>query len=775
MRKRLLLLLCVFLSVPGFVLQSQTRATLSGHVSDAQTGEMLIGANVFVPQLNKGATTNVYGFYSLTVDTGHYFIRISYLGYETQEKGWALKSNQEWNAELTPAARKIDEIVVEGTAADHNIRAPEMSVAKIGVKEIKTIPVIFGELDVLKTIQLLPGIQSAGEGSSGFYVRGGDASQNLILLDEAPVYNASHLLGFFSVFNSDAVKDVTIYKGGFPADYGGRLSSVLDVKMKEGNSKKTSVSGGLGLISSRLMIEGPLVGDKASFIATGRRTYADLFLKLSPDTLLNNNRLYFYDFNLKANFKAGNHNRFYLSGYFGRDVFKFRKIFGFDWGNTTATLRWNHLFSDKLFLNSTFIYSDYDYDFTLTDAGSEFTLTSSIHDVNWKEDFQLFIASGNTLKFGLANTWHRFNPGEITATGDLPVNNTKMEIKHALEQAVYVSHELDLFPFFSMVYGLRYSLFSQFGPGHVFSFNDRGDVIDTSWVEHGRIIKTWSGLEPRLLVNLKMNEASSLKASLTRNVQYLHLLSNSTASTPVDLWVPSSKIIRPQVADQVAMGYFRNFRNNMFESSLELYYKDMKNQIDYRNGADIFLNDLVESQLVFGRGWSYGAELLIRKNEGRLHGWASYTLSRTERKFARINEGRPYPARQDRTHDVSIVGMLDLNDRWTFSAIWVFNTGDAVTFPSGKYFIEGQVINYYTERNGYRMPPYHRMDIGVTLYNKPGKKYQSSLNLSVYNLYARKNAYSISFEQDEDNPAITRAKMIYLFSIVPSITYNFRF
>lgn len=754
---------------------AQTRATLSGYIRDSGTGEELIGATVYIEELREGGITNVYGFYSLSVVPGSYTVRINYLGYREQVFPVLLNQDRLLNAELEPVDKSIAEVVITAEAADKNVRASEMSITRLDVKEINNVPVIFGELDVLKTIQLLPGVQSAGEGNSGFYVRGGDASQNLILLDEAPVYNASHLLGFFSVFNSDAIKDVTIIKGGIPAEYGGRLSSVLDIKMKEGNMKNWGASGGLGLISSRLMVEGPLKKDRGSIMATGRRTYADLFLKLSSDSLLNSNVLYFYDINLKANYRLTEKDRIFFSGYFGRDIFKFRDFFGFDWGNTTATLRWNHLFNNRLFLNSTLIYSKYNYVFKVLNEGSTFDLRSSIQDFNLKEDFQYFVSPGNTLRFGLKTNYHRFLPGEVTASSDFPVSNIRLDEKYALESAAYFSHELNLGERISLKYGLRFSTFTVLGPGKVYSFSESGEVTDTVSYEKASVITNYPRLAPRILVNVKTGEYGSVKTSYTHTHQFLHLLSNATASTPLDLWVPSSKTVKPQLARQVAAGYFRNFSDNFYEASMEVYYKHMDNQVDYRNGADIFLNDQVESQLVFGAGWSYGAEWLVRKNLGNIRGWFSYTLSRTDRSFEKINKGKPYPAKQDRTHDLSLVGIYDLNERWTFSATWVFNTGDAVTFPSGKYIIDSQVVNYYTERNGYRMPPYHRLDLGVVYQNKKRRNYESGWNFSVYNAYARKNAYSISFQQDAENPQITKAVKLYLFSIIPSVSYHFKF
>jgi len=753
----------------------QQPVTLSGFVRDSLTGEELIGATVYLEEIGEGTITNVYGFYSLSVPAGTYRVRFNYLGYRERQMCLVLNKNEFRNVEMNPFTHHIDEVVVTGDIADRNITSSEMSVANLDTREIKTIPVIFGELDVLKTIQLLPGIQSAGEGNSGFFVRGGDISQNLILLDEAPVYNASHLLGFFSIFNSDAIKDVSVIKGGVPAEYGGRLSSVLDVKMREGNMKQWNVSGGLGLISSRLMVEGPLQKDRGSLIVSGRRTYADLFIKLSPDSLIKNNVLYFYDFNLKANYRLGNNDRLYVSGYWGRDVLRFRNYFGFDWGNFTTTLRWNHLFNEKLFLNTSFIYSNYNYVFEVVNEGIEFDLTSSIRDWNLKADFQYYLKPGNNMFFGFKSNYHHFLPGEVSSRGGFPIHDTKLETKHAWEHAAYYSHEIEWGDMFTLKYGLRFSMFTLVGPGNVYRFSDKGFATDTTWYARGEIIVNYRNIDPRLLVILRTGPTHSIKASYTHIHQYIHQIAQSTASTPIDLWISSSRIVKPQSGRQVALGYFRNFGRNSLETSAEIYYKHMDHQIEYRNGADILLNDQVESQLVFGRGWSYGMELFVRKNVGKFRGWVSYTLSKTERSFDAINNGRVFPARHDRTHNLSVVGLYDLNDRISLSASWVYYTGNAVTFPGGKYMIDGQVTNYYPERNAYRMPPYHRLDLGMVLENKPGMKYRSSWRFSIYNAYARENAYSIYFEQDEENPIITYATKLYLFSIIPSVSYQFKF
>ncbi len=756
-------------------IDAQEKHTISGYVKDASTGEELIGATIYFNELKAGGATNVYGFYSLTVPSGKYNLKYSFIGYKPQTIQIDFNKSLKQNIELSPATSTINEIVVNGEAVDNNIKSTEMGIVKINPKEIKAIPVIFGEQDILKTIQLMPGVNSAGEGNSGFYVRGGTADQNLILLDEAPVYNASHLMGFFSVFNSDAIKDMKLYKGNAPAEYGGRLSSVLDVKMNEGNSKELSVSGGLGLISSRLTVEAPIVKDKGSFIISGRRTYADVFLNFSSDEMQKNTILYFYDLNMKANYRFNENNRIFLSGYFGRDVFGFSDRMGFDWGNATATLRWNHLFNDKLFLNSSLIYSNYNYVISISGFDNLIDIQSGIKDINLKEDFTYFISPENTLKFGFNSIYHTFMPGEVTVSDDSFVNSKIIDEKYSFESAAYISHEFDVSNLLKLNYGLRYSMFNVIGPGNVYSFNDEDEILDTTSYNSGDKIKNYGGFEPRISANYILNEKSSVKASYTKNYQYIHLLSNSTSSSPTDLWLPSSSIIEPQISDQIALGYFRNFYNNKFETSVEIYYKNMQNQIDYQNGADILLNEKVESQLVFGEGRSYGIELFVKKKFGKLNGWIGYTLARTERTFDEINNGDWYPAKQDRTHDISIVGIYELNKRWTFSATWVYNTGNAVTFPSGKYMVDGLTIPLYTDRNGYRMPDYHRLDIGATIISKKTKKYESSWNFSVYNAYARKNAYSIDFRENENDPTKTEAVRLALFQIVPSITYNFKF
>jgi hypothetical protein len=767
--KKLLFGLLLSMSISVF---AQDKTTLSGYVKDAETGEALIGATVYLPDAGKGAYTNEYGFYSLTLTAGTYQVNYQYLGYQTHKEEIDLAKSIRKDIELALEGNSLDEVIISGQSADNNVQAAEMGVTRLSISEIKKVPVLFGETDVLKTMQLLPGVKPAGEGNSGFFVRGGGSDQNLILLDEAPVYNPSHLLGFFSVFNGDAINSTKLYKGNMPAEYGGRLSSALDIQMKDGNKKDYSLSGGIGLISSRLTAEGPLVEDKGSFMVSGRRTYADAFLLFSSDTTLNSSTLYFYDLNAKANYKLGEKDHIYLSGYFGRDKFGIGNDFNMDWGNATGTLRWNHLFNDKLFLNSSLIYSDYDYEIELGAAGA--SVSSGIQDWNLKEDFSYYANSQHTLKFGANAIYHTFLPGEVKATieGESGIDGKKIEERYALETAAYISHEWKPSQQFSVNYGLRYSNFTVLGPGTFYDYDAKGNTIDSATYAQNEVVTNYGGFEPRITASYVITPEQSIKASYARNRQYIHLLSNSTASTPTDVWIPSSNNVQPEIADQVSLGYFRNFDDNKWESSVEVYYKDMQNQIEYKNGADLFLNDYVESQLVYGTGYSYGAEFLLRKKTGKFTGWLGYTWSKTMREFDEINDGNPFPARQDRTHDISIVGMYDLNKKWDFSASWVYYTGDAVTFPSGSYVVDGNLVPLYTERNGYRLPDYHRLDLSATYF---GKNPDSNLNISLYNAYGRKNVYSIDFQPSETNPGTQEAVKTYLFQWVPSVTYNFKF
>ncbi|MGB0881362.1 MAG: TonB-dependent receptor [Vicingaceae bacterium] len=787
MLKIQILLLTIFLSLGAF---AQDKFTISGNIKDAANGEDLIGVTIFVKELpGTGTVTNVYGFYSLTLPKGEYTIQYSFIGYKTTPFKVNLTQNVKKSIELSNDAETLEAFEVTATADDENIRSTEMSVTKIDMKEIESIPVLFGERDVMKTLQLMPGVKSGGEGSAGFFVRGGSSDQNLILLDEAPVYNASHLLGFFSVFNSDAIKDLKLYKGGMPAEYGGRLSSVMDIKMKDGNSKEMEVSGGIGLISSKLTIEAPIVKDKGSFIISGRRTYADMFLKLSSNETQRDASLYFYDLNVKANYRINESNRVFLSGYFGRDNLGYSDLFGFNWGNATGTLRWNHLFSDKLFSNTSFIYSHYNYKIDIGSAGIK--IASKIEDMTIKEDMDYFLNDKNKIKFGGSLVYHTFDPGEVSSTEeDGIINDTKIENRYSFESGLYLSNEQKFSNLFTLTYGLRYSNFTQVGPGEIYTFDKAGEITDTSNYSNLESVVSYNGWEPRIAAKYTLNETSSLKASYARSYQYLHLLSNSSSGNPTDAWMPSSNNIKPEISDQIALGYFKNLKNNAYEFSVEAYYKVLQNTIDYKTGAEITLNPTVEGELLYGEGRAYGAEFFLKKKKGDFTGWISYTLARSENKFDDINNASWFPTKQDRTHDVSIVAMYALSERVKLSSSFVYYTGGAVTFPTGKYVIDNQTVNLYSDRNGSRMPDYHRMDIGITLDNKKykevknletgevekiKKKVESSWNFSIYNVYGRENAYSITFQEKENDPTQTEIIQLSLFKIIPSISYNFRF
>ncbi|MEM6272241.1 MAG: TonB-dependent receptor [Bacteroidota bacterium] len=766
-----------------------SKFTVSGTVRDGSSGEDLPGATVLVKQLpGTGAYANEYGFFSLSLPAGEYDLIIRFVGFDPLEQSVVLDQDRRLNLELLPEGGEDNLVVIESEVENEEITSSEMSVVKINPKEIESVPVIFGEKDIMKTIQLFPGVQAAGEGQAGFNVRGGSADQNLILLDEAPVYNASHLLGFFSVFNSDAIRDVELLKGSLPAEYGGRLSSVMDVRMREGNNKEFKVNGGIGLIASRATVEGPIVKEKGSFMLSGRRTYADLFLKLSSDSTLNNTQLYFYDINAKTNYQLGQNDRIFLSGYFGRDEFAFGDDFSFGWGNATGTLRWNHIFNEKLFSNTSLVFSNYNYKFAVNQAG--FSLNSTIRDWTLKQDYQFYLNQKNTLKFGLEAIYHTFIPNEILSENDEGLfNEVEGQEQYGLESALYISNEQKINNRLTLNYGVRLTDFAALGAATVYDYDTEGNITDTTEYASGELITNYFNLEPRASAVFLLNENNSIKGSYARTNQYVHLLSNSTTSTPTDIWVPSSERIKPQVSDQFALGYFTSVLDREVSLSAEVYYKNLRNVIDYRTGAEVLLNPQVESDLVFGQGRAYGLELLARKNKGKLTGWVSYTLSRSERQFDEINQGTWFAARQDRTHDISVVGMYKFAPRWELGLTWVYYTGNAVTFPSGKYTFNGNTVSYYTERNGYRMPDYHRLDLGLTRYSRTTKletdddgnevevpkRFTSNWNLSVYNAYNRKNAYSIDFRESTTNPGTTEAVRLALFGIVPSLTFNFSF
>jgi len=758
--------------------------TVSGTVRSAGTGETILGATIRIEERSTGTSTtmtgtvtNEYGFYSLTLPSdGSYRMTVSAVGYGPRTIAFTLTGDLVENVRLDEEAKDLQQVTVTASSGGRSLQSPQMGLEKLNIREANKIPVIFGEKDILKTIQLLPGIKSAGDGNSGFYVRGGAADQNLILLDEAVVYNPSHLLGFFSTFNSDAIKNIDVYKGGMPAQYGGRLSSVVDVKMNDGNNKDYHVNGGIGLISSRLTAEGPIQQDKSSFLVSGRRTYADLFLKLSPDSNVNRSRLYFYDLNAKANYIFGDKDRLYLSGYFGRDVLGQASTVGINWGNTTATLRWNHLFNTRLFSNTSLIYSNYDYKIHIDQNGDNFDIFSQIRDWNLKEALQWYASQKHTVSIGLDAIFHTIRPGEIIALGNDPgINSIALQRRYSMENAAYASDTWKASDRLSLTYGLRVSAFSVLGKGDYYNFNANGQITDTLHYRSGQVVKTYVNPEPRIAASYQLNPTTSIKASYVRNTQNLHLISNSTTNSPTDKWVANTNVIKPEIADQWAIGYYKNLAEDKYELTLETYYKTMQNQIDYRNGANIFTNHPIESDLLFGRGRAYGMELLLKKRTGRLTGWISYTLSKTELQIDGINNNRWYNARQDRTHDIAIVGVYEINKKWSFSADWVFYTGDAVTFPNGKYTVGGDVYFYYTNRNAYRMPNYHRLDFSFTDQLKKTKRFSSELVFGVYNAYGRKNAYQINFRQGKTDPNITEAVQTSLFSFVPSISYNFKF
>lgn len=759
-----------------FAAQAQEKFTVSGHVTDDKTGEEIIGATVTLKDKpTVGTRCNAYGFYSLTLEEGSYTLEVRSVGYDAQEIAINLNQNITQKIRLSTKNKELKKVVVKTVKDNDQITNTEMGVQKLDMKMANKIPVLFGERDILKTIQLLPGVKSAGEGNSGFFVRGGAADQNLVLLDEAPVYNASHLLGFFSVFNSDAIKDVKLYKGTAPAPYGGRLSSVLDVKMKDGNNQNYSVSGGIGLIASRLNIEGPIVKDKGSFLVSARRTYADVFTVFARDTNVQKAKLYFYDFNAKANYKFNEKNRVYLSGYFGKDVLGFGDQFGIDWGNATGTFRWNHIFNQRLFSNTSIIYSNFNYNIDVSLGNAEFNINSRIRDWNLKQDFHYFANNKSEFKFGLNSIYHNIIPGALSIQDENLDFNLELSTRYGLENAIYASHKYRLNSAFNLEYGLRLSSWSNVGAGTFFTYDAAGNQTDSTVLKSGEIGTTYLYLEPRLVANYTINDENSIKFSYTRNTQNLHLLSNSNAGNPTDVWIGSSNNVKPEIADQVALGYFKNFNKNTYEVSAEIYYKHMQNQIDYKPGAELILNENVESQLLYGFGRAYGIELFAKKKYGRLNGWVGYTLSKTERKIDGINNNEFYNAKQDRTHEVSIVGIYELSKKLTISGTWIYYTGNAITFPRGKYTIDGETYFLYSDRNADRMPDYHRLDLGLTWTRKKTDRRESSWNFSIYNAYNRENAYSIDFRENPDNPLQTQAVQTTLFKIIPSISYNFKF
>ncbi|MFY9153924.1 MAG: TonB-dependent receptor [Prolixibacteraceae bacterium] len=781
MKQFSLFILLFILSLAGF----SATVTLSGYLKDKANGEALIGATVFIPELKTGVITNPYGFYSVSVPEGTYFVQFSFIGYQTQTPKIILNESKQLNVMLEEDQEEIAEVIVTGEKRNRNVESLQMSMEKVQVKMIKKLPSFMGEVDIIKSITLLPGIQNGGEGSSGLYVRGGGPDENLMILDEAPVYNASHLLGFFSVFNSDAIKDVQVYKGGIPAEYGGKASSVIDIRMKDGNSQQLGMSGGIGNISSRLTIEGPIIKDKWSFIVSGRRTYADYLGKLAGVEQLKENQLYFYDLNLKTNIEMNDKNRVYFSAYTGDDYFKVGESIYMRWGNLTSTARWNHLFSNKLFSNTSLIYSHYDYNLGVPGSGADqFDWTSQISDYNFKEDFSWYLNSKNKLTLGFNVIYHHFEPGAVDAGEKSYFTDLTLTNYNALDNSVYISNEQSIGPKLTLRYGLRYSYFQQIGNAKVQQYlnpDQPNEKEVTGVIEYGKgklVPPSYHNLEPRLAIKYMLSPESSIKASYNRMAQNLHLISNTNSPTPLDIWLPSSTYIKPLIANQVGLGYFRNFKDNMFETSAEVYYKKMSNVIDYIDGAELFLKENLETELLHGSGYAYGLELYAKKQEGRMTGWISYTLARSMREIPGINEGKAYPSSYDRTHNVSVVMNYELSKRWNFGTNWIFATGNPTSFPIAKYDVQGNTMYYYAARNSNRIPDYHRLDVSFTYDFKKNeqRKFKQSLNFSIYNLYARRNAYSVTFRQNEDNPTVSEATRLSIIgSMIPSVTYNFNF
>jgi len=772
--------------------RAQEKFTLSGTIADTGTTETLIGASIYISELKTGTTTNEYGFFSISLPAGTYTVQVIYTGYATVQETVTLTGNIRKNFSLSTDSENIEEVIVDTERRRANIRTPEMSVNKLSVAEIKKMPVVLGEVDVLKSILTLPGVTNAGEGSSGFNVRGGAADQNLILLDEATIFNSSHLFGFFSVFNSDAIKDLKLYKGGIPARYGGRVASVLDIYQKEGNNKEYHATGGIGLISSRLLAEGPIVKERGSFLIGGRASYAHLFLKLAD----NDNSAYFYDLNAKLSYKLNNNNNLYLSGYFGRDLLSLSDNFNNTYGNTVVNLRWNHLFNDRLFSNASMIYSDYYYGLKLNFIG--FNWDSGIKNYNFKYDFKHYISDKLKMQYGLNMVYYDFNPGEITPTDEnSAINPDKLDKKYAFEPAIYIDIEQQLSKKLTVSYGLRYSMFYRLGAQTLNTYaNNQPVVFDdelkiyekatptgTQSYGGGKTIADFNNLEPRLALAYQLNDNQSIKASYNRMAQYIHLISNTASATPLDVWAPSDNWIKPQLLDQYAMGYFRNFKNDAYSLEAEVFYKTVKNRIDYIDGADLIANEAIEQVVLNGKSRAYGLELLIRKNEGALTGWISYTLSRAEQQTpgrtaaeTGINNGQWYKSGYDKLHNLSVTGAYELSKKWQFGAIFTLQSGRPVTYPNGQYHYGDITVPSYGLRNKNRLPAYHHLDISATYVPKTDKKkgWQGEWVFSIYNLYNRQNAASISFRQNEDY-GNNEAVRLSIFGMIPSVTYNFKF
>ena len=784
---------CFYLLISLVIFKSvlaQQKFTIKGYVKDKKNGEVLIGAIVSKKGTNIGISTNEYGFYSLTLPAGTHQIIVTYLGYKNWEKTIDLKENITLNIELEESENQLEEVEVSAESEDKNIKSIEMSTAKLDIKQVEKIPALLGEVDVVRAVQLLPGVTSVGEGASGFNVRGGNVDQNLILLDDAPVFNSSHLFGFFSVFNPDAVKDLKLYKGGIPAQYGGRASSVLDVRLKEGNNKKFEGNGGIGTIFSRFSIEGPIQKEKSSFIIAGRRSYIDILAKpflSKKQPNLKDAQFYFYDLTAKANYRIDDKNTVFLSGYFGRDVFG--AGFTFDWGNATTTLRWNHIFNPRLFMNLTTFYSNYDYKIIFTQPGNnqKFEWRANIVNYSLKSDLSWYINSNNTIRFGLQDIIYQFNP-TIAKITDAEGKQTdlSLEKKYANELATYIGNEQKINDRFTIEYGIRISNFTYLGNTTKYTYRDTIPGITKPLVKEEKINDFWTPIknyfypEPRFSANFILNQQSSIKWSYNRMLQYIQIVSNTAATTPLDVYTPSTNNVKPLIADQGTIGYYRNFKDNTYETSIEVFYKYLQNQLDYVDNADLLINKYVEAQFLQGIGRAYGVEVYIKKTKGKWNGWLSYTLSRTERKVQGISNNDWFLSRYDRTHLINFVNTYDINKKWSVSLTFVFLSGTPATFPDSKFQLQGYNVPYNTtnQRNNYRITPYHRLDIGATwnIDAMKTKKFKNQLVFSIYNVYNRRNAYSIYFRTNPDNPNETQAvRFSVIGSIVPAITWNFNF
>jgi hypothetical protein len=784
--RQLLLIVGLLISTSGW---TQSRHTLRGYVRDMQTGETLNGATITIRDGGRGVSTNSYGFFSITLPDGPVSLSCTYVGYETQSMdNFFLSKDTIINFKLLPAASLNQTVVVTSKKRESNVKSAQMGKTSLAIEQIKSIPAFMGEVDLLKVVQLLPGVRNAGEGSSGIYVRGGGPDQNLVLLDDAIVYNTGHLFGFFSVFNSDAVKNVSLIKGGMPAQYGGRLSSVLDVTMKDGNNQKTQVEGGIGLIASRLSIQGPLKKDQSSFIITGRRTYIDALTKpfIPKSSAFSGSGYYFYDLNAKANYRFNDKDRLFISGYFGRDVFDF--VNGqqsldvrIPWGNATGTVRWNHVFSKQLFANTTAVFNDYQFSFQAEQNNFDIKLASGIRDWGIKQDWDYYPYANHKIKFGAAYTFHRFTPSVVSGRQDsVEFKPQNAQIKYGREAALYMQDDWEISPTVQLNGGLRYSLFQQVGPNIIYQTDADGNRTDSTVFGRGDLVKQYGGLEPRATIRIALNKNASIKASASRNLQYVHLVSNSGTTLPTDIWVPSTYRVKPQISWLYAAGYFQNLRNNMFELSMEVYYKKMQNQIEYKEGYTPNSLDDTENSFVYGDGWSYGSEWLVNKVKGRFTGWVGYSLSWTWRKFPALNQGEKFPAKYDRRHDLSVVAMYNLNPKWKVSAVFVYGTGNAVTLPQRFYLIEGVLTQEYSRINQYRLPSYHRLDLSATYTPIPKvkRKIKSEWVFSVYNAYSRQNPYFIYFAQTgaaTQGDLKIQAKQVSIFPIIPSVTWNFKF